>query len=50
MSAMRRFAAGFLYALSWCCWVITIPIAALGCGISFAADWIDDKADEWGGR
>jgi hypothetical protein len=29
--------------------VITIPIAALGCGISFAADWIDDKADEWGG-
>jgi len=47
---MRRAAAAVLYALSWVCWVITIPIAAFACAITFAADWIDDKADEWGGR
>ena len=46
MSAIRRCAAAILYALSWCCWVATIPIAALGCGICFAADWIDERVDQ----
>ena len=45
MSAIRRCAAAILYALSWCCWVVTIPIAALACALTFAGDWIDEAID-----
>jgi len=50
VSVVRRAAAAALYALSWCCWVITIPIAAIACGITFAAEWLYDAAYELGGH
>ena len=49
MSAMRRFAAAILYALSWCCWAVMVPIAAISCGIMFAAECLYDAAYKLGG-